>query len=604
MKLNKAVIILMIPTLLMMGCNNDSSKQESKEQSSSGAEIIPDILDKDVNIYREKGVVDKTISLRFYKEYPNIPYIDPINYYQEFFNTKLTADINGSFYKYAKADDVYIGFDTKDDYILFSNLESFDYHPDYISSTGKLFLNIDSVTSTKQTPRTFSLKEYNIDLFENDHHAYVPFSLLNKFSGGQSLYNPFYNGKDIYVIDYDNQLGQGERDFYYYGEDLYEDYKDLTTLRKEDVAKYNYNELCFVVDNLRGYTVRLGFNDRDLFNLGLNRFLKKNHPKIKEYLLSLDKTKYLQGIYALFLGLDDGGHTGIIASYSPIRDVFSTVGEVEEFVPIVDAVANRNTHSYSCYSGFASYKRNFYEGFGDELSFCYKYDETNKTAFINFDSFSLDYKAWDDFYNGKGQIPVKTDTYAYIRNKLYQAKEDGAKNVVLDITTNGGGDFWTLAGLVGLLNKGKAADYMQDVVNEYTVTENFSIDLNLDGKFDEKDVEEGNKFDFNFGILTSFYSFSCANYFPFMAKELGFKTLGETTGGGSCAIAITSSADGLPFVYSSYTCLTTSSGKTVDFGAEADFPLQIKESDSFAIDCSDFYNIEKIANYLNSAYIN
>ena len=57
--------------------------------------------------------------------------------------------------------------------------------------------------------------------------------------------------------------------------------------------------------------------------------------------------------------------------------------------------------------------------------------------------------------------------------------------------------------------------------------EKYLIDINLDGIFDGRDVDECDKFDFNIGVLTSKASFSCANLFPSMMKELGYMIIGQ-----------------------------------------------------------------------------
>ncbi len=69
----------------------------------------------------------------------------------------------------------------------------------------------------------------------------------------------------------------------------------------------------------------------------------------------------------------------------------------------------------------------------------------------------------------------------------------------------------------------------------------YDVDRNLDGKFDEKDKDV--KINLNVGVLTSNYSFSCANMFPAMMKDYGVALIGQQSGGGSCCVLFNPSAE-------------------------------------------------------------
>ena len=137
--------------------------------------------------------------------------------------------------------------------------------------------------------------------------------------------------------------------------------------------------------------------------------------------------------------------------------------------------------------------------------------------------------------------------------------------------------------------------------NKYRKVENYSIDINLDGNFDELDAQETAQFDFNLGILTSNLSFSCGNLLPSVLKELGYKILGEQSGGGSCAVIQESTADGFPYAHSSYHCLSDASGNNIDAGVPVDFPIE-RQTNGDEVDVSNFYNFELLSNYLKTAY--
>ena len=80
------------------------------------------------------------------------------------------------------------------------------------------------------------------------------------------------------------------------------------------------------------------------------------------------------------------------------------------------------------------------------------------------------------------------------------------------------------------------------------VTTSYSIDVNLDGVFDENDSIA----DKNLYCITSPVSFSCGNLVPSLLKESGRVTLlGNTSGGGACSVQFGSLADGSIFQISS-----------------------------------------------------
>ena len=78
-----------------------------------------------------------------------------------------------------------------------------------------------------------------------------------------------------------------------------------------------------------------------------------------------------------------------------------------------------------------------------------------------------------------------------------------------------------------------------------TASQSYTVDTNLDGRFNEDDCL-ANKY--KFFVLTSAMSFSCATWFPHLAKENGCATLvGENTAGGACNSYITATPDGKIF---------------------------------------------------------
>ena len=556
-----------------------------------------------MNVYRRKGIVDKQISVKFFIDSPNVPYISVKEFYKEFFDIE-PSKIYGrrTFYEYAylTRSNQFLAFSTKNDTLSTAGILSFDNNPNYSSSTGKLFIKADGYEGTESKIKTINLKDYGIKVYDRKYEVYAPITLLSDLSGGLSGFDVVYNGKDIYVFDSNGYLGT-KTNASTYGTDYLSVLNDTKTERPIDRVKFNYGELCLVFDHLRGHTKQLAFGDEKLESLGLDKLLTNEHPKIKEYLLSQDKSNYYEGLVALFYGLADGGHTGLTFGFDALLNARER-GSEEDFVTLRGNDEANHLQYTSSKTSFKLSKNQVLNVPTADKTYYY-YNSEYKTAYIGFDNFALDITGWDNYYNGLGSVPVSTDTYAYVRSKVYQAKEDGAENVVLDLTTNTGGSSYTLEGIMGLFNGAKSYINTQDVVGGYTIKEKHFIDVNLDGKWDNLDEQEVVKFNFNVGVLTSSVAFSCGNLLPFNMKELGFKILGEKSGGGSCAVSLDTTADGIPYAHSSYLCLTDSSGDNIDGGVSVDFEIERTPISEASDNCDEFYNFQVISEYLNHAYI-
>ena len=132
------------------------------------------------------------------------------------------------------------------------------------------------------------------------------------------------------------------------------------------------------------------------------------------------------------------------------------------------------------------------------------------------------------------------------------------------------------------------------------------LDLNLDGKFDDADKEV--VYDFNFAVLTSGRSFSSGNLLPVLAKEYGIPILGETSGGGECALNVRYTPATLTYGISSSTKLITDSGAIVDKGAAPDYYLvdmvYDEEVGQEVKHFSNMYDIPSITRMIDDFYNN
>lgn len=627
MKRVALVVMALVGTMLLPACGSTGTT------ATSGTAIQEaSYQTKDLNVYREKDVIDKTIPIRFYEEMPNVPYIGVKAYYKEFFAVDYTMEEQNGIYTFTNDESGGYIFDTRLDDVTIIDIETFNDSPEFVTDNTKTFLSEVGSETTRKHNQIISLKSYGIDIHGDEDDAYVPLTLLSNFSGGKSFYQVAYNGKDIYVLDMMGTAHPGEkRDTNYFSDTYYEVIADTKSPRPDDLAEYTYNQLCLTFDNERGYTSQLVFGDNNLLTLGLDGIMELYHPSLKEHLLSTDKLDYYAGYLALAGGLYDGGHTTILMVQDPtsntkdplfltLKDQLSDDADLKSLVQTFIKLALESTKTTNVYKTARA------EAFGlkeasdtddgeatddgaaepDDPGFYYHYDEKTQTAYIGFNHFVIDYVAWDTFFaEGKdaSQAPVDTDSFSFVRSSMYQAQADGAKYLVLDLTTNGGGDEAALLGIMGLFNGAKATMSQNNVANKYRSATDYDVDINLDGECDQDDVAEANKFDFKVAVLTSKCSFSCGNLLPSMMEQAGYKIVGERSGGGSCAVSYEFTADGLPYVRSSYSCLSNEVGDNIDTGVPLDYDIA-KELGGLSREeaAPHFYDPELLSTYLATAY--
>ena len=635
MKKKKLLIISIIPLLITVGCNQGASasssisssdqsitsseatssnhetststtssttsrSSSSPSSSSSSSSSWPSdklYIDKQVNANHKSHVkCPDSTTLRYYKDTPNVPYISVDKYYKEFFRTEL--DIvreNNNTLRYSLPSGSYFAFDYTNDVFTSNDLVAFSDHPDFVSSTSKIFIQ-DKLNTTKSQPEigTINLAKYSINVYFDDEDVYAPLTLLSSFSGSVAVYNIAYNGEEIFILDWYEMMGEQTTPDSY--SNYYTKIDDLTEARPVDLANYVYNELCMSFDSYRGYTKQMVFGDELFQTLGLDGLLEQHHPKIKQYLLSADKEKYYQGLEALFAGLYDGGHTYLPNGSNAYERAKSKASSVSEFNILLNKAENiYNKQAITYYSFY------FDRPIGGR-SYYYYHPEGSETAYIGFPQFRVDYEGWDDYYKGLGPAPTNGDSFGFVLSRFKRAKQEGVKNIVIDICSNGGGDSYANIGLLSLLNGGVGFDCSKDTFNKYDMVDEYIVDINLDGKYDEQDKEAAKSFDFNIGILTSYYSFSCANFFPACAKELGIKILGQKSGGGSCSICSQTTADGIPFIRSNFLMCSNRAGDNIDGGVPVDYPIEYGDQYARYYDVSPFYDIDAIGLYLSNAY--
>lgn len=353
----------------------------------------------------------------------------------------------------------------------------------------------------------------------------------------------------------------------YYGGD-YVIHLDETNFLKgtmsSEMANYNFNLLRYMFDHIYGLKTQKGYKDANAYfdSLGVTAGLK-----------STDAQTYNEAFSKLLGGVDDGhtAHSGL-SIFTSLKDADSLNGLRQKYLgPRVTKLGGLR----SKYSKARNDKYNelhperpgtddpvFHQGI--------KFSEGRETAIITFDGFThnaLEIKNMREMFpeplnvpetDFEINVPVRAafanstpDGFSTAFEMLRQLNKSSkvVKNVVLDLTCNGGGAIMTLPYLAAFFTDDPV--YTLQETNTKAISEyHYKVDLNGDGVFGG----EGDTFknDFNWFVLTSGFSFSCGNCLPGMAKDAGVKIIGEQSGGGVSPVGVYFDALGSTFNISNH----------------------------------------------------
>ena len=225
----------------------------------------------------------------------------------------------------------------------------------------------------------------------------------------------------------------------------------------------------------------------------------------------------------------------------------------------------------------------------------------DSTFIIQFDKFNtLKYPnnnkpSYNDYKDQSFTDLVKKDTFGALSNAFSKLEQkSNIKNVVIDLTCNAGGDSTGLVYTQAFLTKDPTFTYnlgLENILTEF----HYKFDLNGDGLYgSDDDTFEGK---YNFFLLTSDFSFSCANALASCCKNNGCATIiGKQSGGGPCCLFYTCDAMGFCF-YSSHPSTIMVKNyddyEVNDNGVVVDYELS-----------SDYwYDYPRLSEYLNTKII-
>ena len=517
----------------------------------------------------------KDVTLAFRKDLPTIPYINATDYLNtvyianDFSANKLES---GSFAISAGDSEYTMTVDPAKDAVTFSGYSGFiNQKADAPEGMQLDFLKTSDVgVKGGEKPASFDLSAYDIDILEINGEVYLPLQTMN------DIFMHIYNGAEyldgnLYFIHF-NEVIMGK--WYYDRSSIYEQLE-----RSGEEAGFNYNELCFMMDTSYGAPTRSKLAD-EILEEGFDRALETSDKlkRAKNYLQSENLAEYILGLYLIGDDLHDGGHMIPILGFN----MYGGSDPNSKLVKAVSAMGSDPDHaedkaSCAAYTQLLRKRDDIIDSisaekvaaFSEQYTVVKQWDDVGAalltggdTAIFTFDKFEL------------GVVePFKWS--------VDKAAELGMRNFVVDLSTNNGGITLISNYMLALMSNKKRQTNTFDTYYYYRTSDELLyetdfVDLNLDGRFDDEDKTVS--YDMNFAILESGASFSTANLMPVRAKELGIPVLGETSGGGSCALVLTTTASGHLMSVSGMPQLKLEdTAVDVDPGAEPDVELSYEK---------------------------
>ena len=530
---------------------------------------------EDVTTYLYDKDHETEMTLAFREELPTIPYVKVTDYLNTVYKANDFASVkqvDGTYKIGSDASEYYMTVDPNENVIDFNEFTNFIYQkPDAADNMDTKFIKeFEGGYKGGAKPASYDLGKYDIYILEIDDEAYLPLPTLNDMF--KEIYNgaQYLDGNLYFLHTSDLVLGS----IYYDRASLFEQVE-----RSAEEAEFNYNELCFMMDNTYGAPTRSKLGDT-ILEVGFDEALESSEKlqKAKSYLKSESLVDYIFGLYYIGEDLFDGGHM------TPIQDIngaFEAYPNSALIQAVKAAVNDPDRAEDKAVCGAYYDLCGVRTGVLTEVS-------TEKVNTVG-SQYTL-VKEWKDCGAG---LYVAGDTAFFTFDNFVlpvvnafkwsvdYAAEAGLKNFVVDLSTNNGGITQVASYMLAVMsNKDRQTNTFTDY-SYYRASDELAystslVDLNLDGEFNDADKEV--VYDLNFAILETRCAFSSGNLMPVRAKELGIAILGENSGGGGCALLIDFTASGYYMNMSGMPKFRGENEDTdVDLGAAPDYELAYNE---------------------------
>ena len=470
-------------------------------------------------------------------------------------------------------------------------------------------------------------EDYDVEMIRTEDDILIPFAVAQAVFAAPAMRACFaYNGDDYYdiVTSVDSIYGTDSAAPNPYSTKWYSGSFASRKELSEAYARYNYAAMCILLDLTYGHKAEKGITDFD-------SYLDRNGMKAP--LLTTDPKDDVEPLKKLFTVLFDSGHDaeilspsiidseGAIEKAEMIHEMLKVLGYdslaelSEDWSPVLYAILKHlpkdvmQEISKALNDGQDSGEPTVGPNVAKLLAEMMRLQllkplgfKTSSvtivgdTAVIYFEGFREDLTRSESFYTKlPTQKDMDTSSFGLFYYAFEQIKANGnVKNVVIDLSNNGGGSAAALVSTLGFLSPdGEVRISYRDLLNEDYRVEYYHVDTNLDGSFDDEDGFGGQ---YRFYVLTSGSSYSCANAFPYFAQlENQATIIGEQPGGGDCVVAYYIDAYGHVGAISGFKQLGNMDGDTFTSDETAvvvDIPFEGNEGDDI------YFKPEMIAKFV------
>ena len=382
--------------------------------------------------------------------------------------------------------------------------------------------NGESIMLSDKNYATYNYGTYNFKYIYTNGQHYFPLGLFDiTFSDCSGLYFT-YNYKYIYstrdVDTYSTYTFLDDNQEYTFDSQMLSQ-KEHDTIPAY-LKEYNAKLFIYMMDNFYGLKDNKGIKSMTTYlnNKGFYNDLFASDPDTRTWAFSDS------------LAILDDNHTALVSVNNTWGS--STYRTARRYGEGCRARSLLRSDLYD-------YRNEAYREMGNQVSNSVAYSSDGKTALFSFDSFAFGTSSQVFESDGTIKSTAKDyDTFFKMIDVLNRIKEKGTvKNVILDVSLNGGGTIGVMMKLLALISKNNSGyvGLYDDTIGQLSVYTS-KVDINGDDAYDVSDCF-GN--DFNFYILTSDCSYSCGNAFPCIAQAKGYaKIIGQKSGGGECAVSI------------------------------------------------------------------
>lgn len=392
----------------------------------------------------------------------------------------------------------------------------------------------------------FSLGSYGIDIYRKKDLVLLPLCVANTIFCSSHYLNLYYNGSAVYSSYFNFAMDEECQ------KEAFLSNQNWGKAIPEDVAKMNKANFLFILDRYYGLWSSLPATPE--------------FSSAQELLSSTNEADVFSAMDSILMDQIDEMHTSFdsLSFYAPTSPGRSlTFGK------------NRAAFLQESKELEASYKQAYPEN--EPVRYA------GDTAIL-VSPYPIQTGSLSELKDKNGNLlpdAYQKDSFYYMKEMISRIDSHGGiKNILIDLSRNGGGNLGALFRILGLMSDEDVTYASKNRLDNKTTVSRMKVDADEDGDYSDKDAVSS----YNWGLLTSKLTFSAANYWACYVKDHGIgKIFGEQSGGGACSIVGFVNADGSSFHLSGPSAMMTMTGKN-DFHSVAQGAVPDKE-----VDPSSFY---------------